>query len=145
MRSLFLALTLLAARAAAQDTPVPVMLHLSDGGTLWGEIVEHDPATLSFRRLDNGGLVKLPWSILDAAQSDTLRETYGYVDHTQEELTIEADRLVLDDGTEVVGKIVARTEAALLVKTATAVVPVPKLRLRGTAEIGRASCRERVS
>lgn len=121
-------------RAAAQDAAAALtLLHLADGGTLWGEIVTHDPSALSFRRLDNGGLVKLPWSLLDGAQSEALRETYGYVDHTQEELLIEADRLVLDDGSEVIGKIVARTETALLVKTATLVVPVPKARLRGSA------------
>ncbi|MCC6408275.1 MAG: hypothetical protein IT453_14015 [Planctomycetes bacterium] len=141
MRNLLLSLSLalLASPAVAvssgvaEDSPALTLLHLTDGGTLWGEIVAHDPSALSFRRLDNGGVVKLPWSVLDVAQSETLRETYGYVDHTQEELMLEADRLVLDDGTEVIGKIVARTDAALLVKTATAVVPVPKARLRGSA------------
>ncbi|MCE9593065.1 MAG: hypothetical protein K8S98_02630 [Planctomycetes bacterium] len=129
-------LLLLAVPAFAQDSAAPAgmtMLHLADGATLWGEIVSHDPGALAFRRLDNGGLVKLPWSSLDVAQSETLRETYGYVDHTEDELMIEADRLVLDDGSEVIGKIVTRTDNALLVKTATAIVPVPKVRLRGSA------------
>ncbi|MCK6447997.1 MAG: hypothetical protein L6Q99_16510 [Planctomycetes bacterium] len=136
MRTVLGAFVLVFASASAfarQEAPSAMLLCLADGGTLWGEIVSHDPATLSFRRLDNGGVVKLPWSVLDTAQAETLRETYGYVDHSQDELVIEADRLVLDDGSEVIGRIVGRTDSSLLVKTATLVVPVPKARLRGSA------------
>ena len=35
-------------------------------------LAQHDAQTLHFRRLDNGGLVRVPWSRLDPAQSDEL-------------------------------------------------------------------------
>lgn len=130
-------LALLLALAAPQETaPEPAtMLRLYEGAILWGHIVAHDAQSLSFVRLDNGGRVRLPWTRLDPAQSEELRETFGYIDHSEAELMMEADRLVLDDGSEIVGQITNRTENDLWVKTATALVPVPKLRLRGAPTV----------
>lgn len=109
------------------------MLCLHDGSLLWGRIEDHDVKGLSFRRLDTGGLLRLDWGRLDPAQSDRLREQLGYVEGSTEEVMTEADRLVLVDGSELVGRIVNRTEAELWIKTASATVPVPKLRLAGPA------------
>jgi tetratricopeptide (TPR) repeat protein len=111
----------------------PLMLRLFDGSILWGKIAGHDAEALEFARLDNGGRVRVPWARLDPSQADQLLERFGYVDHSSEELMIEADRLELSGGGDVIGLIVNRTEDDLLVKTAKAVVPVPKARIRGAS------------
>lgn len=121
--------------ADAADGEALTLLRLYEGDILWGSIEGHDAEGLSIRRLDNGGRVRLPWARLDPAQSEELQQLYGYVDTSGEELLIEADRLVLDNGMEWVGRIVNRTDDEIWIKTASALVPVPKLRLRGAATI----------
>lgn len=129
-----LLLALLTPQQAAAPEPA-TMLRLYEGAILWGRIDGHDAQSLSFVRLDNGGRVRLPWTRLDPAQAEELQEAYGYIDHSGDELMMEADRLVLDDGTEILGRITNRTQSDLYVKTANAVIPVPKLRLRGAATV----------
>ncbi len=120
---------------AQEQEPKPanevMLLKLADGGSLWGSIFAHDSERLAFQRLDNGGIVRMPWKQLEPGQSGQLLETFGYVDHSGDELTVEADRLVLDDGTEIVGRIVSRTDSEIFVKTADRLVPVPKQRISG--------------
>lgn len=132
---LHLALFLAALPQEAAAPEPATLLRLYEGAILWGRIDGHDAESLTFVRLDNGGRVRLPWSRLDPAQAEDLQEAFGYIDHSQDELMMEADRLVLDDGTEIIGLITHRTEGELYVKTATAVVPVPKLRLRGAQTV----------
>jgi len=108
-----------------------VLLKLSDGGALWGRISGHDSERLAFQRLDNGGIVRLPWKQLDPDQAGQLLEEFGYVDHSGDELFVDAERLQLDDGTEVIGRIVSRTEDSIFVKTADRLVPIPKKRIQG--------------
>lgn len=119
---------------AAAEAEV-TMLRFYDGSILWGSIADHDAETVHLRRLDNGGLVRVPWSRLDPVLADELLTRFGYVDLSGDEVMVEADRLVLDDGTEIIGKIVSRTEADLLVKTSNALMQVPKVRLRAAATI----------
>jgi tetratricopeptide (TPR) repeat protein len=127
---------LFAALPQADADPAPAtMLRLYEGAILWGSIESHDAEGLAFVRLDNGGRVRLPWTRLDPAQAEELLEAFGYIDHSQDELMIEANRLVLDDGSEIVGIITNRTGDDLWVKTATRLVPVPKLRLRGATTV----------
>jgi len=127
-----------AAPAPAQDSegetaPITevMLLKLVDGSSLWGRITGHDSERVAFQRLDNGGVVRLPWKQLEPKQSGELLEEFGYVDHSGEELTVEVDRLMLDDGTEIIGRIVSRTEEEIYVKTADRLVPVPKKRISG--------------
>jgi hypothetical protein len=122
-----------AAPAAASEPAT--MLRLYEGAILWGQIEQHDSEGLLFLRLDNGGRVRLPWTRLDPAQAEGLLETFGYIDHSEDELMIEADRLVLDDGTEWIGRITSRSDKEIYLKTASALVPIPKIRLRGAATV----------
>src|SRR5210317_1732028 len=133
-------------QAAAQEAPAPAapatgevaLLRLYEGDILWGRLAEHDARGIVFERLDNGGRVHLPWSRLDPVQAEGFQEAFGYVDHTQEELMIEADRLVLVDGLEWIGRIVNRTPEEIHLKTARELVRIPKLRLRGAATVVQA-------
>ena len=123
------------AEPAVGDPAETTLLRLYDGGILWGSIESHDAERVSFRRIDTGGLVRLEWSRLDPVQAEDLLQRFGYLDDSSEELMTEADRLVLQDGTELVGKIVNRTDEAIWLKTANKTMPVPKLRLRAGATV----------
>ena len=87
----------LAASAFAQE-PEPdaapssevMLLKLADGSSLWGRIFGHDSERLSFQRLDNGGIVRMPWKQIEPAQSGEMLEDFGYVDHSGDELSLGA-------------------------------------------------------
>lgn len=119
---------------AAAAAPAELsMLRLYDGAILWGAVLGHDAQSLHVQRLDNGGTVRLPWTRLDPQLADELLEKYGYVDRSGDELFVEVDRLLLNDGSDIVGVIVNRTASELWVKTAQRTFPVPMRQLRGAA------------
>ena len=119
----FLAAVLCASSAAAQAAGDLHLFRLRDGRTVWGSIETHDEGSFAVRRL-RGGRVELPWTLLDPQQEQELRLVLGYLDEGQEEVTLDADRLVLVDGTELVGRIVQRTPEHVWLKRASGVVPV---------------------
>ncbi len=113
---------------AAEDV---IMLKLRDGRIQWGAIGEHDTIGFLFQRLDNGGEVRVPWSLLDPRQSDQLRTDFGYVEVEAEEVYVDAERLLLEGGGTVEGVIVSREGDSFLVKTDGNLQMVPKRRVRG--------------
>ena len=119
------------APTASAPTDAAMMLRLRSGGILWGSIAEHDEEALRFHRLDNGGTVRLRWSLLDPDQEEQLRLRFGYVEGAVEELMVEADRIYLQDGSERVGLITNRTEGEVWLKTANGLLKIPKLRISG--------------
>jgi tetratricopeptide (TPR) repeat protein len=119
-----------AAQEPAADVP-STMLRLRSGAIVFGEILAHDTEGLRFRMLETGGEVPIPWSTLDPLEADEMRLRYGYVQTESEELMIDADRLELANGSEVVGRIVDRTETHIWVKRAEGTVPIPKTSVRG--------------
>ncbi|MDF1797913.1 MAG: hypothetical protein P1V81_01950 [Planctomycetota bacterium] len=140
LTSLLLSLALLAPASigapAAQDAALegpPMMLKLRDGGLLWGHITGHGPDELQFHRIDTGGRVALGWGFVDPLQERELKLGYGYIEADYEEELVQADRIPLIDGTELVGVIVGRTEDSLMVKNETAVISLPLHRIAGQA------------
>ena len=119
-------------RAAAVSEEV-MMLTLRNGSIEWGSISEHDPDGIEFVLLSNGGRVRVPWEFIDPVQESQLRERYGYVDVSSEELLIDAERIVLREGGEVVGVIVSREGDAFLVKTGGNLQSIPKNRVQSIA------------
>lgn len=121
--------------AALQQAAEPeVMLFcLRDGRTVWGTVEGHDESGLRARRLVGEGLVHLPWSFLDPEQERELRLVLGYVDEGANEIVLDADRLVLRDGTELVGRIVERADGVVWVKRAGGSVPIPLERVATTS------------
>jgi hypothetical protein len=111
------------------------MMRMRDGSIEWGRVRSHDSDGIVFERLENGGVVRLGWMHLDSGQEKTLRSQFGYVDTTGEELSVEADRLALVDGSEIVGLIVGRSDDALLLKQNGLTVPVPKHRIAGASTV----------
>jgi hypothetical protein len=113
------------------DAPAVRMLRLRSGEILWGSIESHDPDGLRVRLLETGGLVPIPWSLFDPDEERTLQLLYGYVGDDVEELTVEAERITLSDGSELVGRIQNTDEDFLWLKRAEGTVPIDKRRLKG--------------
>jgi len=121
-----------ASSGAPPDAPV-TFLQLRDGRSQWGTIRTHDPEGFVFERLDNGGIARIPWNLLDPGQEVDLKSKLGYVDLTGEEVMIDADRIVTTDGTEFLGRILDRTADSILLKTASATISIQKNRIGGAA------------
>jgi tetratricopeptide (TPR) repeat protein len=120
--------------ARAQEPAADVlMLQLRDGAFRFGTIQSHDPDGFVFTRLDNGGVARLPWSLLDPRQAEELRKRFGYVDLQSEEVTMIADKLSLVDGSEEIGLILGRTDESVLLKRAGATMEIAKNRIAGNA------------
>ena len=108
-----------------------IMLRLRDGSISWGAIADHDPDGIRFSMLSHGGLVRLPWQMIDPTQELELRTRFGYVDVSSEEYLIEVSRLVLRTGGEIVGEITAGKEGGDLfyVKVDGNTTAIPKARV----------------
>ncbi len=147
----FLALTLatsLSAQESAEEAalasgstliaePTTQLLRLRDGNVLWGAIEAHTSVGITFRRLETGGRLSLPWPILDPTEEKGLRLRFGYIEAQAEELMVEAHRFTLSDGKEIVGAILNRSDEHIYVKRAEGSVPVPKARIRGSSALVR--------
>jgi len=117
--------------AAPEPVEAARMLRLRSGAVEFGAILTHDPEGVRLRRLENGGEIVLPWSFLDPREAEALRSVYGYVEVEDEELELDAERIQLADGREVIGRIVNRSETYLNVKRAEGTVPIPLTNVRG--------------
>lgn len=118
--------------AQSPDTaPAATMLRLRDGSIVWGTVVAHDPDGIQFERLETGGRVRLAWNFLHPEEERDMRQRWGYVDLSNDEILIEADRIVTIEGAELTGLIIDRSGENLLVKTSTATVILPKSRIAG--------------
>ncbi len=112
-----------------------MMLHLRTGQVVFGGIEEHDPDGISFRRLLDGGLVRLPWNFLDGPQENELRAKFGYVDVLSDEVLVPADLIVLVDGTELIGLVTARDGSSVVVKSASGLVTIAAARVATISSI----------
>jgi len=108
------------------------MLRMRTGDISFGQIVAHDPDGIRFKLIETGGVIPLPWSVLDPNEADEMRLRYGYVETEAEEIMVDADKIELANGRELIGRIVNRTDTHLWVKRAEGTVPIPKTQVRGT-------------
>ena len=118
---------------APGDPTAVELLQLSDGRLLWAELLAGTDVGLELRRLDQGGRVTLPWRLLAPALERDLRLRYGLLDLDSEELFVTAQRVPLVGGRETIGLIVERTDEALHIKTAGALIVLPLTRIGGGA------------
>ena len=110
---------------ATSSVDKPMMLPLRDGGVLFGRIEDHSPDELVFARIDTGGVLSLPWGLLDPAKERELKLGYGYIEADVTEELVSADRLYLIDGTQLIGVIVSRDQDSLIVKNSLALITLP--------------------
>lgn len=121
-----------AVSASSQATVADLkMFRLRSGGILWGTLESHDAQSLTVRRLDQGGLAKMPWSFLAPEEEQTLRLRFGYVDANVEELMTKADRITLRDGTQLIGLIEKRDDDYLYLRMRGDQRPVKKSLIAG--------------
>ena len=57
-----------AAREDTSQAPAVTMMRMRDGSIEWGRVRGHDTEGITFERLENGGVVRLGWKLLDAEQ-----------------------------------------------------------------------------
>ncbi|QDU69068.1 hypothetical protein [Engelhardtia mirabilis] len=107
-------------------------LRMRDGRIVWGWILEHDPDALTVQRLDHGGQVVLPWGYLDPRQEGELKDLFGYVDLSDQEVMVTASRIPLRTGEELVGMMTSRSDQYIEVKNANGLLQVPVTNLAGT-------------
>lgn len=117
--------------AGADESGAPMMFRLYSGQVVWGSLGEHSPEGIEVQRLDTGGLARLPWSFLDPTQSEELRLLYGYIEAEGEELLVDAMRIRLVSGREVIGIIDGRSDEFLYLRTSGARLPIPLANLVG--------------
>ena len=117
------------------DAPAPfrpvlprevVPIQLRSGALHWAEVVEHDDEGLVLRRIEHGGMVRLPWALMDPVQAEALRRDWGYIEVEAEELLIDVDRLVLTNGSEILGVIESGEGDSFVVRREGNVQVVPK-------------------
>lgn len=113
-----------------------MMLRLRTGAIHWGAIAGHDPEGMEFTLLSHGGTVRLDWSLLDPSQEIGLRERFGYVDVSTEELMVEVETVVLIDGTEISGVILSREGDHFVLKYEGSLQMLPKKRVQKTFKGG---------
>ena len=118
-----------AVAAAEESIEKALDLRLKNGSIHWGAIREHNPDGIVFQRLDTGGRVRVPWSMLDPVQEKDLRKQFGYVQVSADVLQIEVDLLQLDGGEEIVGKIISREGDRFLIKAGGNLQAIPKARV----------------
>ena len=107
--------------------PTEVMpIQLRSGALHWAEVVEHDDEGLLLRRIEHGGMVRMSWSLMDPLQAEALRREWGYIAVEAEELLIAVERLVLHNGSEILGVIESREGDSFVVRREGNVQVVPK-------------------
>jgi hypothetical protein len=119
-----------AAETLLAPAPEITMFRMRDGSIQWGSVEDHAPDMLTFRRLDTGGVVVLPWAFLDAEQEYDMRVRFGYIELGGDEIMTSAEMLIMLDGQEVVGRILGRTENTIKIKSAGLTLDIPKSRVR---------------
>lgn len=133
-----LALSLFAGTAAAQAadpgadaaSEEVLMVKLKTGSFQWATLEDHSEQALTFRRIDNGGVVSVPWSMVEPQQELELRTRFGYVDLTGDEILIQAEKLILADGREVIGLKQGETDDMILFLTQGKTLQIPKALVR---------------
>ncbi len=129
-----LCLASFAAPAPAQDpAPEVLMLQLRDGSFRFGTIQSHSSEGLVFTRLDNGGVARINWGLLEPRQAEDLLRRFGYLDLQSEQVLLMADKLTTIDGKEIVGLIIDRTPTEIVLKVAGSTIILPKDRLAGAS------------
>ena len=107
--SAVLALVLLAPAPAAAlpAAPAPEVVRLKDGTLVHGEIEEFDEGTgFSLRLADTGGLLKLRWENLGAAEVRRIKESRGFTGEDTPPYLVNVVHLVMKNGTTETGLLV---------------------------------------
>ncbi len=114
-------------------------IQLRDGKVLVGEVLDATSDGLSFRRLDNGGLLELDWADLSTLHAERLKRLEGIVVEEEGEVTVLADEIVyaIAGGTrvEIIGLVLDRKDGFLQVKQKSGILPVKQADVKNVRKI----------
>jgi|FLOH01.1.fsa_nt_gi hypothetical protein len=104
------------------------VVRLRDGRMLVGAIVEHNLDGFRLTTARDGGHFTLVWSDLFPGEADRLRDSFGYRNQTEVPMTT-AHRVLLQNGRELIGRILRQDSAnlELRVRDTTTIIPLRQL------------------
>jgi len=108
-----------AAQAGADE-----LVRLRDGRLLVGQIADHDLDGFELELARTGGRFRLGWSDLFPGEAERMRQNLGYVVLAAVP-TITADRFLLTNGREIVGRIVKQDARGFEVRTLESTILIP--------------------
>lgn len=108
----------------AQEPGADEIVRLRDGRLLVGSITEHDLDGLLLVTARTGGRLRMAWSDLFPGEAERLRGLFGYVQVSAMPQTT-AQRILLKNGREVIGRIVRRDARGIEVRTLESSLLVP--------------------
>lgn len=123
---------MLAAAAPAQT------LQLRDGTLLVGKVQEATGNQLVFKRIDNGGILRLRWDQLTKASADTIKAREGLLVESDEVITVTADVLRIAPGgiapKEIVGRIIGEDDKSIIIRSRGSTLPVLRSTIKGRSQ-----------
>lgn len=130
MLSLLLATLLTPTFAQQSDDQV---VRLRDGRLLVGAIIEHDLDGLVLTTARDGGRYSLTWTDLFPGEADRLRDAFGYRNESEVPMTT-AHRVLLQNGREIVGRVLREDNRNLEIRVKETTSVVPKQRMAAPPE-----------
>jgi len=109
------------------------IVRLRDGRLLVGAIVEHDLDGLILTTALDGGRYELTWRDLFPGEADRLRDGFGYRNQTEVPMTT-AHRILLQNGREIIGRLLREDNRNLEIRVRDTTSLVPKSRLAAPPE-----------
>lgn len=105
-----------------------ILLWLENDTVIHGDIVEYNESVLVIQRLDNTGIVEIPWQRLHPLCQNRIKQRLGILEKPDVSHLIAGVKVYLKNGGIVYGKMIADQETQLLLQTSnnSAAVAVPK-------------------
>jgi hypothetical protein len=120
-------LIVLAAAVAFPASLSAEIVRLPDGRFLQGEIVESDASGITFKRWDNGGVVRLAWEQINPDDRARLKKMLGLAFSDQEQgVTVSGYRIHLKTGDILEGVIVEETGSSVRIRRSSGEFTYPK-------------------
>ena len=118
---------------AMQQDGEDQVVRLRDGRLLVGAIVEHDLDGLIMTTALDGGRYELTWRDLFPGEAERLRDNFGYRNQTEVPMTT-AHRVLLQNGREIIGRLLREDNRNLEIRVRDTTSTVPKTRLAAPPE-----------
>lgn len=114
----------LAPQTSADPAGADELVRLRDGRLLVGQIADHDLDGFELQLARTGGRFRLGWSDLFPGEAERMRQNLGYVVLSAVPTTT-ADRFLLKNGREIVGRIVKQDARGFEVRTLDSTILIP--------------------
>ena len=109
------------------------LIRLRDGRVLFGKIEQHNLDGFRFVAAKDGGQLQLVWSDLFPGESERLHQAFGYVQELALPM-VTAQRLLLNNGNELVGRVISESNSHVELRTKDNRTTIPKTLLAAPIE-----------